>query len=93
MAPLLRRPAPRRREPEEHRRARAALLQAHIWPQLQAGKTVIVAAHGNSLRALVMQLDALTREQVLALNLATGVPLVYRLNADGTTAEKRELAA
>jgi 2,3-bisphosphoglycerate-dependent phosphoglycerate mutase len=67
--------------------------QARIWPQLQAGKTVIVAAHGNSLRALVMQLDGLTREEVLALNLATGVPLIYRLNADGTTAEKRELAA
>lgn len=67
--------------------------QAQIWPQLQAGKTVIVAAHGNSLRALVMQLDGLTREEVLALNLATGVPLIYRLNADGTTAAKRELAA
>jgi 2,3-bisphosphoglycerate-dependent phosphoglycerate mutase len=67
--------------------------QSHIWPQLQAGKTVIVAAHGNSLRALVMQLDGLTREEVLALNLATGVPLVYRLNADGSAAEKRQLAS
>jgi 2,3-bisphosphoglycerate-dependent phosphoglycerate mutase len=67
--------------------------QAQIWPQLQAGKTVIVAAHGNSLRALVMQLDGLSREEVLALNLATGVPLIYRLSADGTTAAKRELAA
>ena len=67
--------------------------QARIWPELQAGKNVIVAAHGNSLRALVMQLDHLSREEVLALNLATGVPLVYRLNADGTAADKRELAA
>lgn len=67
--------------------------QARIWPELQAGKTVIVAAHGNSLRALVMQLDGLSREQVLALNLATGVPLVYRLNADGSPAEKRLLAS
>jgi 2,3-bisphosphoglycerate-dependent phosphoglycerate mutase len=66
---------------------------AQIWPQLQAGKTVIVAAHGNSLRALVMQLDGLSREEVLALNLATGVPLVYRLNADGSAAEKRLLAS
>ncbi len=65
--------------------------QAHIWPQVQAGKNVIVAAHGNSLRALVMQLDQLSREEVLALNLATGAPLVYRLNADGTAGEKREL--
>lgn len=66
--------------------------QASIWPELQAGKTVIVAAHGNSLRALVMQLDSLSEEQVLALNLATGVPLVYHLNSDGTAADKRELA-
>jgi 2,3-bisphosphoglycerate-dependent phosphoglycerate mutase len=67
--------------------------KARIWPEVQAGKTVIVAAHGNSLRALVMQLDGLSREEVLALNLATGVPLVYRLNADGSTAEKRLLAS
>jgi 2,3-bisphosphoglycerate-dependent phosphoglycerate mutase len=67
--------------------------QARIWPEVQAGKTVIVAAHGNSLRALVMQLDGLSREAVLALNLATGVPLLYRLNADGSVADKRDLAA
>ena len=67
--------------------------QARIWPEVKAGKTVIVAAHGNSLRALVMQLDGLSREEVLALNLATGVPLVYRLNADGSTAGKRVLAS
>ena len=67
--------------------------QARIWPEVKAGKTVIVAAHGNSLRALVMQLDGLSREEVLALNLGTGVPLVYRLNADGSTAGKRKLAS
>ncbi len=65
--------------------------EAKIWPELQAGKNVIVAAHGNSLRALVMKLDRLSREEVLQLNLATGLPLVYRLNDDGTVAEKREL--
>jgi 2,3-bisphosphoglycerate-dependent phosphoglycerate mutase len=55
------------------------------------GETVLVAAHGNSLRALVMILDRLTREEVLNLNLATGVPMVYRLNADSTVASKEVL--
>ncbi len=67
--------------------------ETRIWPELQAGKNVIVSAHGNSLRALVMKLDKLSRDEVLQLNLATGAPMVYRLNADGTTAEKRELMA
>jgi 2,3-bisphosphoglycerate-dependent phosphoglycerate mutase len=67
--------------------------EARIWPEVKAGKNVIVAAHGNSLRALVMKLDNLSREQVLKLNLATGVPMIYRLNEDGTAADKRELAA
>jgi 2,3-bisphosphoglycerate-dependent phosphoglycerate mutase len=67
--------------------------EAKIWPEVKVGRNVIVAAHGNSLRSLVMKLDNLTREQVLALNLATGAPIVYRLNEDGTVAEKRELAA
>ena len=65
--------------------------EAKIWPEIQAGWNVIVAAHGNSLRALVMKLDRLSQEEVLALSLATGAPIVYRLNADGSTAEKREL--
>jgi 2,3-bisphosphoglycerate-dependent phosphoglycerate mutase len=67
--------------------------QTRIWPEVQAGRNVIVAAHGNSLRALVMQLDALSREEVLALNLATGAPIVYQLHADGTVERKQELAA
>lgn len=67
--------------------------QSHILPEIEAGKSVIVAAHGNSLRALVMVLDKLAQEQVLQLNLATGVPLVYRLNSDGSIIEKRELTA
>lgn len=68
-------------------------FEARILPDVKAGKNVIVAAHGNSLRALVMQLDKLSREEVLKLNLATGVPMIYRLNADGSVAEKRDLAA
>jgi 2,3-bisphosphoglycerate-dependent phosphoglycerate mutase len=67
--------------------------ESHILPQIQAGKSIIVAAHGNSLRALVMVLDKLSQEQVLALNLATGVPLVYRLDAQGAVTDKRELIA
>ncbi len=52
----------------------------HILPYLQQGKNVIVAAHGNSLRSIVMHLENLTKEQVLELNLDTGVPRVYDLD-------------
>ncbi len=68
-------------------------FDARIAPLVEAGKSVIVSAHGNSLRALVMRLDKLTPEEVTQLNLATGAPIVYRLNADGSVAEKRDLAA
>jgi 2,3-bisphosphoglycerate-dependent phosphoglycerate mutase len=53
-----------------------------IVPDLRAGKTVLVAAHGNSLRALVKHLDGMTPEQVIELNLPTGEPLVYELDDD-----------
>ena len=65
---------------------------AEIAPLLRDGKSIIVSAHGNSLRALVMRLDGLSTEEVTQLNLATGAPILYRLNADGTVAEKRDLA-
>src|SRR5437773_1480923 len=55
------------------------------------GKNVLVVAHGNSLRALVMHLDGLTREQVLELEIPTGVPLLYELAGDGTVRGKRYL--
>ena len=51
-----------------------------IVPDLRAGRTSLVAAHGNSLRALVMHLDGLTREEVVALNIPTGMPLRYELD-------------
>lgn len=63
----------------------------NIWPQLQAGKNVIVAAHGNSLRALIMYLEGLTEQQILDRELATGAPQVYRLTASGEVAEFQEL--
>ena len=62
-----------------------------ILPRVLAGQKVLVAAHGNSLRSLVMVLDRLTKEQILALNLATGVPMVYKLKADSTVASKEVL--
>jgi 2,3-bisphosphoglycerate-dependent phosphoglycerate mutase len=64
-----------------------------IAPELQAGKSVILVGHGNSLRSLVMQLDRLSPEQVKELTISTGMPLIYRLRPDGTVAEKRDLAA
>ena len=67
--------------------------EARIWPQVAAGQNVLVAAHGNSLRALIMRLEGLSGEAIVARELATGVPLIYRLSADGRMAEKRELVA
>ena len=53
-----------------------------IVPDLQAGKTVLVAAHGNSLRGLVKHLDGISDEDIAALNIPTGIPLVYELGDD-----------
>ena len=62
-----------------------------ILPRVLSGETVLVAAHGNSLRSLVMVLDGLGEDEITKLNLATGVPMIYRLNADSTVAEKHVL--
>ena len=62
-----------------------------ILPTVLGGQRVIVAGHGNSLRALVMVLDTLTPETIPELELATGVPLVYRLKPDLTVATKETL--
>ncbi|MGB3812693.1 MAG: 2,3-bisphosphoglycerate-dependent phosphoglycerate mutase [Shinella sp.] len=59
-----------------------------ILPRVLRGEKVLVAAHGNSLRSLVMVLDKLTKEEILKLNLATGVPMIYTLNADSTVKSK-----
>ncbi|UCG72270.1 MAG: 2,3-diphosphoglycerate-dependent phosphoglycerate mutase [Chromatiales bacterium] len=55
-----------------------------IAPQLQAGKDVLISAHGNSLRALVKMLDGISDEEITGLNIPTGIPLVYDLNDDLT---------
>jgi 2,3-bisphosphoglycerate-dependent phosphoglycerate mutase len=59
-----------------------------ILPAVMGGKRVLVAAHGNSLRALIMVLDRLTPEQIVHVELATGQPIIYRLNADTSVASK-----
>lgn len=56
--------------------------ETQIAPSVRAGKRVIVAAHGNSLRALVMHLDGMSESEILEFNIPTGVPLVYDLDAN-----------
>ena len=63
----------------------------NIWPQVAAGKNVIVAAHGNSLRALIMHLEKLDGVQILDREPATAAPQVYRMTDTGDVAEYREL--
>ena len=58
------------------------IWEQEIAPQIKAGKKVIIAAHGNSLRALVKYLDGMTPEEILEFNIPTSVPLVYELDAD-----------
>jgi 2,3-bisphosphoglycerate-dependent phosphoglycerate mutase len=53
-----------------------------VSEDLRAGRTVLVAAHGNSLRALVKHLDGISDQDIAGLNIPTGIPLVYRLDGD-----------
>ena len=63
----------------------------HILPDIKKGLNVLVAAHGNSLRSIVMDLDKLTQAQVIELNIPTGTPLVYDMSADGSVISSRYL--
>ncbi|HAP36366.1 MAG TPA: 2,3-bisphosphoglycerate-dependent phosphoglycerate mutase [Bacteroidetes bacterium] len=65
--------------------------EKNIFPEIKNGKNIIVAAHGNSLRSIVMHLDKLTKEQVLELNIPTGAPLLYVFDGNGTILEKKYL--
>jgi len=56
--------------------------QTVVGPQVRSGKRVLIAAHGNSLRALVKYLDGVSEQEIVELNIPTGVPLVYELDAD-----------
>lgn len=64
---------------------------SHIWPVVARGKRVIVAAHGNSLRALIMRLENLTGEEIIKRELATAAPLVYSLDPTGATLSVKDL--
>ncbi len=63
-------------------------FDANILPLVKAGQSILVVAHGNSLRSIVMALDHLSKEQVLELNLATGAPIVYEIDAQGRVLKK-----
>jgi len=62
--------------------------EAEILPRLMAGETVLVSAHGNSLRALVMHIEGLTPDEIVKREIATGEPTVYRIGPDGRLEEK-----
>jgi len=65
-------------------------FRQQILPVVLSGKSVLVAAHGNSLRALIMELDSLGRDEVTKLNLATGAPIIYELDENGQPISKIE---
>jgi 2,3-bisphosphoglycerate-dependent phosphoglycerate mutase len=64
---------------------------SHIEPDLKSGKNILVVAHGNSLRALIMHLDNLSKEEVVKLEIPTGEPIFYELDGDMKVIEKKEL--
>ena len=64
-------------------------FEDEILPQMKAGKRVLIAAHGNSLRALVKQFDKLSDDEIVGVNIPTGVPLVYEFDADMNVLSKR----
>jgi 2,3-bisphosphoglycerate-dependent phosphoglycerate mutase len=63
-----------------------------IQPHVLRGEGVLISAHGNSLRAMIMALEGLSGDEIVKRELETGVPIVYRLNADSTVASKEVLA-
>ena len=63
-----------------------------IAPTLTSGSTILVAAHGNSLRALVKHLDGMSEDEIVGLNIPTGMPLVYKLDDNLGVVDKRYLA-
>jgi 2,3-bisphosphoglycerate-dependent phosphoglycerate mutase len=65
--------------------------EAKIVPELKSGKEILISAHGNSLRALVMHLENLSKEEILATEIPTGVPKYYELSADLKVIEAKYL--
>jgi 2,3-bisphosphoglycerate-dependent phosphoglycerate mutase len=66
--------------------------EAEIMPRLKAGENILIAAHGNSLRALVMRLEGLTPEEILQVNIDTGVPYIFDMDGDAAVTNKEILA-
>ena len=65
--------------------------ERRIHPEVLAGKTILVAAHGNSLRSLVMHLEQLSKEEILEVNIPTGAPLFYDIDGQGKVVSHRYL--
>ena len=63
-----------------------------ILPLIKAGKNILIAAHGNSLRSLVMRLEGLSSAEILDVNIDTGVPYIYQMDAGGSVQEKTILS-
>lgn len=63
-----------------------------ILPLIKAGKNILIAAHGNSLRSLVMRLEGLSSAEILDVNIDTGVPYIYQMDADGAVQDKTILS-
>ena len=66
-------------------------FNAEILPRLTQGENILVAAHGNSLRSLVMQLDNLSKEEVIELEIPTGAPIIYTFNGNESPTSKENL--
>jgi 2,3-bisphosphoglycerate-dependent phosphoglycerate mutase len=64
-------------------------FDAHILPLVKEGKNVLISAHGNSLRAIVMELDKLSQAEVLELNIPNAVPIVYEIDESGKVINKK----
>ena len=66
-------------------------FESDIMSAVKSGENVIISAHGNSLRAITMQLDELSAEEIVKLEIATGVPIVYEIDAEGKVLSKKVL--
>jgi 2,3-bisphosphoglycerate-dependent phosphoglycerate mutase len=68
-------------------------FEEHVLADLAKGETIIIAAHGNSLRSIVMELDKLSKEEVLELNIGTGVPIIYEFDDSMNVVSKKILGS
>lgn len=66
-------------------------FKSEILPKLKAGKDIIISAHGNSLRALIMHLEGLSPEEILKVEIGTGKPVVYEISDEGKVISKKEI--